>query len=77
MDELAHATGVDPVALRLLNDTEINRLSTGGRGGLRSDRGSEWTEGGLQLSAVFAEVRVDPELGLVRLRFVGASSGQY
>ena len=24
MDELAYATGVDPVALRLLNDTEID-----------------------------------------------------
>ena len=27
MDELAYATGVDPVALRLLNDTEIDPLS--------------------------------------------------
>jgi xanthine dehydrogenase YagR molybdenum-binding subunit len=27
MDELAYATGVDPVALRLLNDTEIDSRS--------------------------------------------------
>src|SRR5205807_9275529 len=27
MDELAYATGVDPVALRLLNDTEVDPLS--------------------------------------------------
>jgi CO/xanthine dehydrogenase Mo-binding subunit len=27
MDELAYATGVDPVALRLLNDTEIDPQS--------------------------------------------------
>ena len=27
MDELAYATGVDPVALRLLNDTESIRIA--------------------------------------------------
>jgi xanthine dehydrogenase YagR molybdenum-binding subunit len=31
VDELADATGVDPVALRLVNDTEIDPLRAGVR----------------------------------------------